>query len=132
MLHRISAGRREMRDNSFLRDFRAWPLSSRRAMLRLMILRVTSNGPAAYEAFVLSGKRARSADNNVRHLRHVQMRGNFTLYAILRRPVFVSPGGKDTSVLKRRSIQSDSPQWPVRDVQHARPATNFNASSLLD
>ena len=58
MLHKISAGRREMRDNSFLRDFRARMLSSSRAISRSMILRISSFGsPAEYEAWVLSGKR---------------------------------------------------------------------------
>ena len=55
MLHNISAGRREMGDNSFLRDFRARMLSSRRAMSRSMILRISSNGlPAEHEVLVLS------------------------------------------------------------------------------
>ena len=47
MLHKISVGRREMGDNSFLRDFRARILSSKRRMLRSIILRSSSNGPPA-------------------------------------------------------------------------------------
>ena len=47
MLHKISAGRREIGDSSFLRDFRARILSSRRAMSRSMIPRVTSGGSPA-------------------------------------------------------------------------------------
>ena len=55
MLHKVSAGRREMGDNSFLRDFRARMLSPRWAMSRSMILRVTSNGSQAeHEVLVLS------------------------------------------------------------------------------
>ena len=58
MLHKISAGRREIGDNSFLRDFRARMLSSRWAMSRSMILRIASNGsPAEHEVLVSSGKR---------------------------------------------------------------------------
>ena len=58
MLHKISAGRREMGDNSFLRDFRARMLSSRRAMSRSMILRISSNGsPAEHEVLVSSGEK---------------------------------------------------------------------------
>ena len=56
MLHKISAGRREIGDNSFLRDFRTRMLSSRRAMSRSMILRITSNAngsPAEHEVFKL-------------------------------------------------------------------------------
>ena len=54
ILHKISAGRQEIRDNSFLRDFRARMLSSRREMLQSMILRVTSNGsPAEHEVTVV-------------------------------------------------------------------------------
>jgi hypothetical protein len=47
MLHNISAGRREMGDNSFLRDFRARMLSSRRAISWSMILRAISDGSPA-------------------------------------------------------------------------------------
>ena len=55
MLHKISIRRREMGDNSFLRDFKARIFSSRRAMSRSMILRVTSNGsPAKHEVSVSS------------------------------------------------------------------------------
>jgi hypothetical protein len=54
MVHIISGGRREIGDNSFLRDFRARMLSSSRAMSRSMILRATSNGPQ--EAFASSGE----------------------------------------------------------------------------
>ena len=59
MLHKISTGRREMGDNSFLRDFRARMLSSRRAMLRSMILRVSFNGsPAEPKVLVSSGEKS--------------------------------------------------------------------------
>jgi hypothetical protein len=55
MLHRSSTGRREMGDNSFLRDFKARMLSSRRAMLRSIILRVSSSeSPAEHKVLVLS------------------------------------------------------------------------------
>ena len=54
MLHKISAGRREIGDNSFLRDFRARMLSSRRAMSRSMILRATSNGSTAEHVVLVS------------------------------------------------------------------------------
>ena len=47
MLHKISVGSREMGDSSFLRDFRSRMLSSKRAMLRSMILRFSSNGSPA-------------------------------------------------------------------------------------
>ena len=58
MLHKISTGRREMGDNSFLRDFKARMLSSRRAMLRSIILRVSSNeSPAEYNILVSSGEK---------------------------------------------------------------------------
>jgi hypothetical protein len=58
MLHKISAGRREIGDNSFLRDFKARMLSSRRAMSRSMILRATSNGSSAeHEVLVSSGRK---------------------------------------------------------------------------
>jgi hypothetical protein len=58
MLHRTSTGRREMGDNSFLRDFRDRMLSSRRAMSRSMILRITSNGsPAEHGVLVSSGEK---------------------------------------------------------------------------
>ena len=58
MLHKISVGRREIEDNSFLRDFRTRILSSRRAMSRSMTLRVTSNeSPAEHEVMVSSGEK---------------------------------------------------------------------------
>ena len=54
MLHKISAGRREMEDNSFRRDFRARMFSSRPEMSRSMILRITSNGsPVEHEVLVV-------------------------------------------------------------------------------
>ena len=57
MLHNISVGRREIGDNSFLRDFRARMLSSRRAMSRSMILHAASDGsPAEHEVLVSSGE----------------------------------------------------------------------------
>ena len=67
MLHKISIRRREMGDNSFLRDFKARIFSSRRAMSRSMILCITSNGsPAASERAVLvssdSGERKLGSD----------------------------------------------------------------------
>ena len=75
ILRKISTGRREIGDSSFLRDFmaralssrsgilrvtsRARALSSRRDMLWSRILRVTSKskGLGKYKAFELSGKR---------------------------------------------------------------------------
>ena len=58
MLHKISAGRGDMGDSSFLRDFKARMLSSRRAISRSMILRVTSNGSQAeHEVLVSSGEK---------------------------------------------------------------------------
>ena len=46
-----------MGDNSFLRDFRARMFSSRRAMLRSMILRVSSNAsPVDHKVLVSSGE----------------------------------------------------------------------------
>ena len=57
MLHKSSAGRREIGDNSFLRDFRDRMLSSRRAISRSMVLRATSNGsPVEHEMLVSSGE----------------------------------------------------------------------------
>ena len=57
-LHKISTGRREIGDNSFLRDFRARILSSRRAISRSMILRIASNGsPVEHEVLVGSGEK---------------------------------------------------------------------------
>ena len=54
ILHKISVGRREMVDNSFLRDFRTRMLSCRRAISRSMILSISSNGsPADSEHEVL-------------------------------------------------------------------------------
>ena len=59
MLHNISTGRREIGANSFLRDFRARMLSSRRAISRSMILRVSANGSLVeYEVLVSSGEKA--------------------------------------------------------------------------
>ena len=65
MLHKISAGRREVGDNSFLLEFRARMLSSsprmlflRRSMLQSMIPRVSSNGsPAAHGVLVFPGEK---------------------------------------------------------------------------
>ena len=58
MLHMISAGRREVGDNSFLWDFKARMLSSRRAISRSMILRVLSNGlPVEDRVLILPGKK---------------------------------------------------------------------------
>ena len=58
ILHKISTGRREIGDNSFLRDLRARMLSSRRAMSRSMILRIWSNeSPAEDEVLVSSGEK---------------------------------------------------------------------------
>ena len=58
MLHKISTGRQEMGDNSFLRDFRTRMLSFRRAMSRSMILRISSNrSPAKREILVSSGEK---------------------------------------------------------------------------
>ena len=58
MLHKISAGRREIGDNSFLRAFRARMLSSRRAMSQSMILRFTSNGSQVeYEVLTSSAEK---------------------------------------------------------------------------
>ena len=57
ILHKISTGRREIGDSSFLRDFRARMLSSRRAMSRSMILRIASNGsPVEHKVLVASGE----------------------------------------------------------------------------
>lgn len=56
IVHKISAGRREIGDNSFLRDFRARMLSSRRAMSRSMILRATSNGSRAEHEVLVSSE----------------------------------------------------------------------------
>ena len=54
ILHKISAGKREMGDNSFLRDFRARMLSCRWTISRSMILRISSNeSPADSEHEVL-------------------------------------------------------------------------------
>ena len=51
-----------MGDNSFLRDFRARMLSSRRAMSRSMILRLSSNkSPAEYEVLASSGEKTMSS-----------------------------------------------------------------------
>ena len=57
ILHYISTGRREIRDNSFLRDLGARMLSSRRAMSRSMILRIRSKSSAEDEALVSSEER---------------------------------------------------------------------------
>ena len=60
MLHKTSVGRREMGDNSFLRDFRARMLSFRRAMLRSMIVCAspTGNGtPAEHKPLGSSGEK---------------------------------------------------------------------------
>jgi hypothetical protein len=47
-----------MGDNSFLRDFKTRMLSSRRAMLRSIILRFSSNGPPAeHKVLVSSGEK---------------------------------------------------------------------------
>ena len=55
MLHNISTGRREIGANSFLRDFRARMFSSRRAISRSMILRVSANGSLVeYEVVLVS------------------------------------------------------------------------------
>ena len=57
MLHSISTGRREIGNNSFLRDLGARMLSSRRAMSRSMI-RIWANGSLAeHEVLVSSGEK---------------------------------------------------------------------------
>ena len=58
ILHKISTGRREIGDNSFLRDFRARMLSSR-SMLGSMILRDSCIGsPSKRKVLVSSGEKS--------------------------------------------------------------------------
>ena len=58
MLHKISAGRQEVGDNSFLRDFKTWMLSSRQAILQSMILHISSNrSPTELGVLVSSGEK---------------------------------------------------------------------------
>ena len=77
MSHKISVGERlgEIGDNSFLQDFRTRILSSRRAMSRSMILRVTvtSNGsPAKHEVLVSKS----SGEKTIRFLIEYSKVGN--------------------------------------------------------